>query len=83
MFRLHPSTPFVNIVQNVDSKYPFVRHATPITQYLQEGDSWREVLVQDLTDYLKEAVDIILKSKVELPDFLFKEKHHFTDLWAD
>jgi len=83
VFRLHHTTPSVNIVQNVQSKYPFVRHATPIAQYLEQNGEWREVTIQDLTDFLKEAVDMILKSKIEMPDFLFKEKQHFTDLWAD
>lgn len=74
VFRKHPDTPTVNVVQNNASKYPFARHARPENQHIWRDGQWMSLGSKNLAPIINRQREKILKAKVELPEFLEKIK---------
>lgn len=56
-FRKHPSTPFVNIVQNHETRYAFTKHAEAIEQWLEYPDGgWRALDDKTLLPVVKQMI---------------------------
>ena len=85
VFRKHPDTPIVNVVQSEATRFPFTRHATPVDRFIQTNGNWRNISAKNLNGIFKEQVIKIAKVKVELPEFLTKQlggKNVFNDIFG-
>lgn len=72
VFRKHPDTPIVNVVQNHETHFPFTRHARAEGQYIWRDNDWMSMSPKNLAPILNEQRRKILKAKVDIPDFLAK-----------
>lgn len=71
VLRKHPGCPIKNIVQSVDSEYPFVRTANAAAQYVQIGEEWRTVGKSDLMRVMEaRMLQRIALAKVEIPAYI-------------
>ena len=78
VFRKHPDTPLVNVVQNAETYYPFTRHARAEGQYIWRDGQWMSMTPKNLAPILNEQRRRILNSKVVMPEFLARIKHKAT-----
>lgn len=78
VFRKHPDTPLVNVVQNAETYYPFTRHARAEGQYIWRHGQWMSMTPKNLAPILNEQRRKILNSKVVIPEFLARIKHPAT-----
>lgn len=70
VFRKHPDTPVVNIVQSKDTKYPFTRHATACNQFVMEEENWRSIDPKNLTPLFASQRRKIAAAKTDMPNYL-------------
>lgn len=73
-FRKHPTTPYVNIVQNDQTKFPFPKHATPIAQFQEiEPGVWRSLDSKQLQPLIEKMILQKAVTKIDpLPQMLTK-----------
>ena len=74
-FRIHSDTPFKQIVQSRQTRWPFIRTAMPAQQMLWQDESWRSLTVNPrLNDINANARLAIAKTEVELPKYINDRK---------
>ena len=73
-FRKHISTPYVNVVQNEFTKFPFTRHATAEMQYVEENGIWKHIGNKDIEPIIQKNRFKRVQVKIELPEYLIKKK---------
>lgn len=75
VLRIHPDIKFKNIVQPADSKWPFIKTACPVMQYVLKDERW--MALKPKTDEIlaasKNSARAIAKLDVSLPS-VFKKK---------
>ena len=74
-FRKHPSCEYKQIVQSRDSRWPFLKTALPLQQYLWQEDAWRSLTVNPhLNKINRNARMVIATTDVQLPTFIKDRK---------
>lgn len=75
VFRKSSFIPFKNVVQCKDTKWPFLKTALPVIQYIRKGDEWRTI---GSNDNVRCASRNVIKSlahiNVQLPKILTEKK---------
>jgi tricorn protease-like protein len=75
VFRLHDDLPVKQMVQSGDTKWPFVKTAMPLMQYVWQGDDWKSLQVNPRLNQINQNARIaIATTDVELPEFIKKER---------
>lgn len=82
VLRKHPDIPVTNIVQSVNTKWPFIRTAPSVHQYVFKKGRWYSVGPNELSNIIyREMIKRLISSTSELPEFLRrkqKQKRLFT-----
>lgn len=75
VLRKHPDIPIANIIQSVNTHYPFIRTAKPKSQFVEVDGEWRSVGSNELVDIMqKRMFKKIMTTKTFLPDFILRSK---------
>lgn len=75
VLRKHDDVPVANIVQSVNTKYPFIRTAKANQQYLMQDNEWRAVGASEMVKIMSDLmIRRVIQSQVELPDILKKKR---------
>ncbi len=72
VLRLHPGTPYKNIVQSVECRFPFLREANPFEQYIERDGRWVSVLASERAKQLMELTARRIRENprnITMPDF--------------
>lgn len=71
VFRLHQDLPYKQVVQSKNTKWPMIRTAMPVQQYLRQGDAWVSLTVNPKLNAINQAARLaISQTNVELPKML-------------
>lgn len=74
-FRQHESLPFKQVVQDRQTKWPFLKTALPEQQFLWQEDGWRSLTVNPhLNQINANARMAIASTEVEMPKFINEKK---------
>ena len=70
-FRKHADIPVKNIVQSRNTKWPFIKTAMPVMQYIWQNGQWASLTVNPRLNQINEAMRVaIAQTQVEMPKFV-------------
>lgn len=70
-FRLHPDLPKKNIVQSKNTKWPFIKTAMPIYQYVWQNGDWTSLTLNPKINEINRNTRIAISmTEVEMPKFI-------------
>lgn len=73
-FRKFPGIPHKNIVQSDDTKWPFIKSADPLYQYIWKNKEWLGLQTNDLANVVRNNVmQALAKTDVKLPSLLHQK----------
>ncbi|MHA1839878.1 MAG: helicase-related protein [Candidatus Ranarchaeia archaeon] len=69
-FRKFDGLPVVNVIQNMDTKYPFTRHARALNQWIMEDGDWMSIDPQNLTPIFTKQRIKVARAVIDMPKYL-------------
>lgn len=74
-FRKYHDLPYKQIVQSVHTKWPFIKTALPLQQWVWTEDDWRSLKINPkINDINMNALKAIATIEVELPHFIMSKR---------
>lgn len=74
-FRLHADLPKKNIVQSKNTKWPFIKTAMPIYQYVWQHGDWTSLTINPKINEINRNTRIAISmAEVVMPQFLLKQQ---------
>lgn len=75
VLRVHPDIPYANIVQSMNTKWLFIKTATPKSRYVLKDGIWKSVGSNKLVNTMyKQMIKKIINTDIQLPEFITKQK---------
>jgi superfamily II DNA or RNA helicase len=70
-FRLHTDTPRKNIVQSKNTRWPFIKTAMPVLQYVWQNESWVSLTINPKINTINENARVaIAMTDVSMPNYI-------------
>ena len=70
-FRLHPDLPKKNVVQSKNTKWPFIKTAMPVYQYVWQNNDWTSLTLNPKINEINRNTRIaIAMTEVSMPKFI-------------
>lgn len=70
-FRKHPDLPVKNIVQSKNTRWPFIKTALPVIQYVWQNDEWASLQVNPMINQINHNTRMAIASTdVSIPKFV-------------
>jgi superfamily II DNA or RNA helicase len=74
-FRLHKDLPVKNVVQSKNTRWPFMKTAMPVMQYIWQNEKWESLQVNPrLNEINNMARKAIATTIVEMPQFILNKQ---------
>lgn len=67
LFRKNPDHPVKNLVQSISTKFPFIKHAKPVEQYVMSDGEWRSITLNPMIGKICSTTSLMLARTETVP----------------